>query len=175
MNGGVAVTVGTLSSPQFEDDNDGKQISGRVGFTPTASFSIGVSAAQGEYLSDAGEDTDYGEVGSLPPPASYETHRQKALGLEYLRVVQQAFLVGVLGVYFVWQWMRGGQTLAMKAWRLRVVRADGTRLALRQALLRYVVALAGTLLVGVTFLWALVDREGAFLHDRIAGTRVVKT
>ena len=82
VNGGVAVTVGTLSSPQTEDDNDGKQISGRVGFTPTASFSIGVSGARGEYLSDAGEETDYGEVGTLPPPASYETHRQQALGLD---------------------------------------------------------------------------------------------
>ena len=82
VNGGVAVTVGTLSSPQLDDDNDGKQISGRVGFTPTASFSVGVSAASGEYLSDAGEDTDYGDVGTLPPPASYETHRQQALGLD---------------------------------------------------------------------------------------------
>ena len=82
FEGGVAVTVGTLSSPQTDDDNDGKQISGRIGVKPTASFSIGVSAASGEYLSDEGEDTDYGEVGMLPPPARYETHRQNALGLD---------------------------------------------------------------------------------------------
>ena len=82
VDAGVAVTIGTLSSPQFDDDNGGKQISGRVGFTPTASFSVGVSAASGEYLSDAGGSTDYGDVGGLPPPASYETHRQQALGLD---------------------------------------------------------------------------------------------
>jgi hypothetical protein len=82
VDAGVAVTMGTLSSPQFDDDNGGKQISGRVGFTPTASFSIGVSAASGEYLADAGGSTDYGDVGGLPPPASYETHRQQALGLD---------------------------------------------------------------------------------------------
>ena len=82
VDAGVAVTMGTLSSPQFDDDNGGKQISGRVGFTPTASFSVGVSAASGEYLSDAGGSTDYGDVGGLPPPASYETHRQQALGLD---------------------------------------------------------------------------------------------
>jgi hypothetical protein len=70
IDAGVAVTVGTLSSPQFDDDNGGKQISGRVGFTPSVSFSIGVSA------------TDYGDVGTLPPPAAYETHRQRALGLD---------------------------------------------------------------------------------------------
>ena len=82
VDAGVAVTIGTLSSPQFDDDNGGKQISGRVGFTPTASFSVGVSAAGGEYLADAGGSTDYGDVGGLPPPASYETHRQQALGLD---------------------------------------------------------------------------------------------
>jgi len=82
VDAGVAVTVGTLSSPQFDDDNGGKQISGRVGFTPAPSFSIGVSGASGEYLSDAGESTDYGDVGGLPPPARYETHRQQALGLD---------------------------------------------------------------------------------------------
>ena len=52
---------GTLSSPRTDDDNDGKQISGRVGFTPTASFSVGVSAAGGEYLADPGGPTDYGD------------------------------------------------------------------------------------------------------------------
>ena len=36
VDAGVAVTVGTLSSPQIDDDNSGKQISGRVGFTPAA-------------------------------------------------------------------------------------------------------------------------------------------
>ena len=82
VDAGVAVTIGTLSSPRTDDDNGGKQVSGRVGYTPTASFSIGVSAASGEYLSDPGGQTDYGEVGGLPPPARYETHRQKAFGLD---------------------------------------------------------------------------------------------
>ena len=42
----LAVTIGTLSSPRTDDDNGGKQISGRVGVTPTASFSVGVSARE---------------------------------------------------------------------------------------------------------------------------------
>jgi hypothetical protein len=82
VEAGVAVTVGTLSSPLTDDDNDGKQVSGRFAVTPTASFSVGVSAASGEYLSEPGGQTDYGEVVGLPPPASYDTHRQQALGLD---------------------------------------------------------------------------------------------
>ena len=34
-------------------------------------------------------------------------------------------------------------------------------------------ALPGTLLLGAGFLWALIDREGLFLHDRLAGTRII--
>ncbi|MEO5822447.1 MAG: hypothetical protein ABIT71_18215 [Vicinamibacteraceae bacterium] len=82
VQAGVAVTMGTLSSPRTDDDNDGKQISGRVGVTPTASFSVGVSGSRGEYLSDPGETTEYGTVGWLPEPARSATHRQEALGLD---------------------------------------------------------------------------------------------
>ena len=82
VQAGVAVTVGTLASPRTEDDNGGKQISGRVGVTPSASVNVGVSASSGEYLADAGRSTDYGTVGWLPEPARSTTHRQQALGLD---------------------------------------------------------------------------------------------
>jgi uncharacterized RDD family membrane protein YckC len=62
----------------------------------------------------------------------------------------------------------------MKTWRLRLVAADGSALSVRQAALRYVVALAGMLLAGVGFLWALFDRDHQFLHDRLARTRIVR-
>jgi uncharacterized RDD family membrane protein YckC len=89
------------------------------------------------------------------------------------RPLFQLYLIAVAGVYFVWQWRRGGQTLAMKTWRLRVVTRAGTPLNLRQAVSRFVFALAGCALAGAGFLWALVDREGLFLHDRLAGTRII--
>jgi hypothetical protein len=84
VQGGLSVSMGTLSSPRTGDDNSGKQISGRVGVTPHASFSLGVSGATGEYLSDPGETTDYygTVVGWLPEPARSTTHRQQALGLD---------------------------------------------------------------------------------------------
>jgi len=44
---------------------------------------------------------------------------------------------------------------------------------LRHALKRFLFALAGSLLAGAGFLWALVDRDGLFLHDRLAGTRII--
>ena len=90
------------------------------------------------------------------------------------RPLLQLYLVIVAGAYFVCQWGRGGQTLPMKTWRLRLVRRDGGRIGRRQAVQRYCLALAGTLALGAGFAWALFDRNRQFLHDRLAGTAIVK-
>jgi uncharacterized RDD family membrane protein YckC len=89
-------------------------------------------------------------------------------------VVFQLYLTGVLFAYFSAFWMRSGQTLAMKTWRIRLVRLDGGRLTLQQSALRFALALAGLLLAGAGFWWALFDRDRQFLHDRLAGTRLVR-
>lgn len=116
-------------------------------------------------------------------------------GLE--RVLLQAFLVALLGAYFVPSWIRGGQTLAMKAWKLRLVRTDGRGVGAGLALLRFAL---GALVLGtgaaaamwlwrhpgsvpgwlaaapaaVDLGWILCDRERQFLHDRLTRTRVVR-
>jgi uncharacterized RDD family membrane protein YckC len=100
---------------------------------------------------------------------------------------------GVLAAYFAWSWTGGRATLAQKTWRLRVVDRRGAIVSTRQALARYLGAWIGpaiaviaylilrplgwgahaTWLVALGFLWAFIDRERQFLHDRIAGTRLV--
>jgi uncharacterized RDD family membrane protein YckC len=89
------------------------------------------------------------------------------------RTLFQIYLLSVCGAYFLFCWTRTGQTLALKTWRLRVVTQHGRALALRQALLRYLLAIPG-MLSGVSLLWAVFDREHLFLHDRLAGTRIVR-
>jgi uncharacterized RDD family membrane protein YckC len=90
------------------------------------------------------------------------------------RPLLQFALLMIVAVYFTWQWTHGGQTLAMKTWRIRLVGPGGAPVDVRRALLRLLLALAGTLLVGAGFAWASVDRERQFLHDRLAGTRLIK-
>jgi uncharacterized RDD family membrane protein YckC len=89
------------------------------------------------------------------------------------RHLLQVWVVVVTASYFVWFWTHGGQTLPMKTWRFKVVRADGSPLAWPQALHRYFIAVLGFLALGLGFLWALVDRDKLFLHDRLAGTVLV--
>lgn len=82
-----------------------------------------------------------------------------------LRHELQALVALALAAYYLFSWLRGGQTLAMKAWRIRLV--DVTP---RKALVRLVLA---ALLLPVSIAWALFDRDRQFLHDRLAGTRLI--
>ena len=63
----------------------------------------------------------------------------------------------------------------MKTWRIRVEAADGGPVRPGQAARRYLFAWAGAAALGIGFLWALLDRDGQYLHDRLAGTRLVDT
>lgn len=86
----------------------------------------------------------------------------------------QAALVGVAGVFLAWFWTHGGQTVGMLAWKLRVVRRDGAPLGWPDAGLRFAAALISLAPFGLGYLWALVDRGGCTLHDRLSRTRVVR-
>jgi uncharacterized RDD family membrane protein YckC len=89
------------------------------------------------------------------------------------RYLLQLWLLLVAGCYFIWFWTHGGQTLAMKTWRLRLVAEDGRAVDWRAALLRFLVAVP-SIGLGVGMVWALIDREGKFLHDRLAHTRLMR-
>jgi uncharacterized RDD family membrane protein YckC len=82
------------------------------------------------------------------------------------RQLLQVFIALVFAAYFLWCWLRGGQTLAMKAWKIRVVDVTPPK-----ALFRFLIALIGVP-TAISIVWALFDRDRQFLHDRLAGTRL---
>lgn len=86
-----------------------------------------------------------------------------------------AHLFVVLLGYFVFFWSKGGQTLAMKTWRIRLLSHSGMQVRPKQAVLRFVLCWPSLLLFGAGIVWALIDRDGQFLHDRMAGTRLVRS
>ena len=89
------------------------------------------------------------------------------------RHLLQLFLLAVFAAYFLWCWLRGGQTLAMKTWRIRLVAKNGHgRVAPQAALLRFVGA-AVLVPSGVSFISVAFDRDRQFLHDRLAGTLLI--
>lgn len=97
----------------------------------------------------------------------------------------------VVAAYFVVSWLRGGQTLGMRPWRIRVTTRSGMRPSLRQALIRAIAAALPLLLLllapafglraalwavaagwVVWFATALFDPSRRTLHDLAAGTEV---
>ncbi|MGO4702388.1 RDD family protein [Dyella sp. 2RAB6] len=99
----------------------------------------------------------------------------------------------VLSAYFIASWLRGGQTLGMRPWRLRLVRVDGGKLRFVQALIRLLAGAAPLLLLelgrvfstavalwavliawAICFAWALTNPRRRALHDVIAGTEVIR-
>lgn len=120
-----------------------------------------------------------------------------------LRHVFQFYMFGAIGLYFTLCWTRSGQTLPMKTWKFRLVAADGTRVSAPRAWARFALCWLGPLagvamyksvvefanfgttqfsvaafwvalpFLLVNWLWALIDRDGQFLHDRLARTRLV--
>lgn len=80
----------------------------------------------------------------------------------------------VTGVYSVGSWSRGGQTMGMRPWRLRVVDAEGNAASRAQLVRRFVWATPSVLLGGIGLLLMLLDRERRALHDRLSGTRMVR-
>lgn len=80
----------------------------------------------------------------------------------------------VAGAYAVASWRRGGQTLGMRPWRLRVVAADGGPASTRALARRYAVGTVSVLAAGAGFWWAGCDRERLTWHDRASGTRLLR-
>lgn len=85
----------------------------------------------------------------------------------------QTYLFLICYVFFAWFWTHGGQTLGMRAWRLRVQNDDGSAISWPQSLLRFIGGLLSCLLLGVGLLWICVDRDKLALHDRFSHSRIV--
>ena len=117
--------------------------------------------------------------------------------LPLLKPASQAISFGclfaVLGAYCAWGWSGARRTLPMKTWRLAMESTRGAPVSISRAAVRYVACWIGPglaiatyaglrplgygrwamALLAFNYAWALVNSDRQFLHDRIAGTRLV--
>ncbi len=84
----------------------------------------------------------------------------------------RAYLLTIAALFFAGCWTRG-ETLGMRAWKLRIVAADGRVPGWDRALLRFAAAFLAWIPCGLGVLWVLVDRDRLAWHDRLSGTRLV--
>jgi uncharacterized RDD family membrane protein YckC len=81
----------------------------------------------------------------------------------------------VAGLYATVSWRRGGQTLGMRPWRLRLTTSDPALPSWSQLWTRYAVGTLSLLLAGLGFWWAWFDREHLTWHDRVSGTALMRS
>ena len=117
--------------------------------------------------------------------------------LAWVRAVNGVWLLAIGLAYFGWCWTRSGQTLAMQTWRNRLLAVGGASVSWRKAAIRFALAVlfyvpliplwvlsaheagylapawGATAWFALPWVWALFDRDGQLLHDRIAGTQIV--
>ena len=88
------------------------------------------------------------------------------------------FLPSALFIVTLWFnthfWRRGGQTLGMRAWRIRLLNTNKGPLTLTQCLVRFLVAMGSLGLAGMGYFWLLLDKDGLTWHDRYSDTRVIR-
>jgi uncharacterized RDD family membrane protein YckC len=83
-------------------------------------------------------------------------------------------LVAVALTFCAAFWTRGGQTLGMRAWRIRVVATDGGPVSWRSAVVRFFAGWLAALPAGLGYWWALLDAERRCWHDLLSHTRVIR-
>ncbi len=88
--------------------------------------------------------------------------------------LMSTYLLFISFFFYGWFWTRGGQTLGMRAWRLQLRNLRPGPVTWLQALLRFMVALPAGLLLGLGYLWMLVDKQKLTWHDRYSETRIVQ-
>jgi uncharacterized RDD family membrane protein YckC len=76
--------------------------------------------------------------------------------------------------YFLLSWRRGGQTLGMRAWRLRVLDLQGRAPRDGALHLRFAVALLAWLPAGLGYLWSVFDPQRRAWHDIASHTVLVR-
>jgi len=86
-----------------------------------------------------------------------------------------ASLLAIAAAFFCGFWVHGGQTLGMRAWRIRVVRDDGRPLTWLLASARFGAGLVAALPAGLGLWWSVFDGQKRGWHDRWTRTRVVRT
>lgn len=95
------------------------------------------------------------------------------------------YLLLVCLLYFAVSWVKGGHTLGMLAWKIKVLKqaSDQSNVSLEdkafekitwwQATKRFFLAIISWACLGLGFIWALFSKERFCWHDKFSGTRLV--
>lgn len=82
------------------------------------------------------------------------------------------YLLAVSFLFYAWFWTHGGQTLGMRAWKIRVLTVNREPVGWRLAFFRFLSAIPSLGLFGLGFLWILIDKNRRGWHDHLSRTAI---
>ena len=91
----------------------------------------------------------------------------------FIKVLLILGLIFVLAAYYFVCWRKQGQSMGMKAWRLKLQQSSGELANASQCWSRALLAPISLAFFGIGFLWCLIPPNNECLHDRLSGTKVV--
>lgn len=101
--------------------------------------------------------------GGAGPPGSF---------VSYLQI---AIIIFIGPFFYSYFWIKNnGQTLGMQAWKIKLISSNNLPLTLRQVLLRCLLSTLSALLLGLGYLWILVNKENLSWADILTNTKVVR-
>jgi uncharacterized RDD family membrane protein YckC len=80
------------------------------------------------------------------------------------------YLLSVSFIFYGWFWTHGGQTLGMRAWKIKIQTFNGQPITWKHAFKRFIMALLSWLCFGLGFLWQIIDKQQYTWHDRFSKT-----
>jgi len=87
--------------------------------------------------------------------------------------VFQLILFMVAYVFFCWFWTHGGQTIGMRAWKIKLMPQPGKTISWPTAGRRFFLAILSWLPLALGYVWILIGRKNLSWHDRLSKTYLV--
>ena len=87
--------------------------------------------------------------------------------------VVQSILFLELFMFFTYFWIADGQTIGMKAWRLRLVMNSGRRPSLNQVTVRFIAACISFAALGLGYWWVFIDKRNRAWPDMLSDSRII--
>tara|TARA_Y100001935_G_C17280802_1_gene497354 strand:- start:801 stop:1274 length:474 start_codon:yes stop_codon:yes gene_type:complete len=107
-----------------------------------------------------------------------DTGRRKIFDLSFgegnYYILQAWFILSPI-IFFSWFWTHGGQTIGMRAWRIRILSEGGKQITWKMAFFRCISGVLSWIFFGLGFLWIIVDKNNRSWHDYLSKTILVVT
>lgn len=82
------------------------------------------------------------------------------------------YLLLISFIFFGWFWTHGGQTLGMRAWKIKVLTNNHEPINWNQALIRFIAAIVSWGVFALGFLWIFIDKKNRGWHDYLSHTAI---